>query len=160
LVVALTRVETRGILILPWEGWEGRLVVMLRVGLRLVCVVALLLLTSACDVLGGAGSIDDIVLTTAVDADYCPVDDVTTFSPDDAFHCSVMVSDMREGSTVTIRWYYGQDFIEEAIWQVQKGGFGCVAFELTNLNAWPRGGYRVEIYLNGNLERMARFAVA
>jgi len=133
---------------------------MLRVGLRSVCVLALLLLTSACDVLGGAASIDDIVLTTALDADYCPVDDVTTFSPNGAFYCSVKVSNLRQGSTVTSRWYFGGDFIEEINYEVQTGGFGCVGFELTSPNVWPGGGYRLEIYLDGNLERMARFAVA
>jgi hypothetical protein len=134
--------------------------VTLRVGLRLACVVVLLSLTSACDVLGGGASIDDIALTTALDADYCPVDDVTTFSPKGAFYCSVAASNLREGSTVTSRWYFGGEFIEEINYEVQTGGFGCVGFELTSPNAWPRGGYRVEIYLDGNLERMARFAVA
>jgi hypothetical protein len=156
----LTPPENGGIVILPWNGREGRLLIMLRLGLRWICVVVLLLLTTGCDALGGTASIDDIVLTTALDADYCPVDDVTTFSPNGAFYCSVMVSNLRQGSTVTSRWYFGGDFIEEINYEVQTGGFGCVGFELTSPNTWPRGSYRVEIYLDGNLERMARFAVA
>lgn len=123
-------------------------------------LAALAFLVSACDVVGGGSSIDDIVLTTALDADYCPVDEVTTFDPDGPLYCSVRASNLRTGSTVSSRWYLGEQFIEEISYQVQEGGFGCVGFELTSPNHWPRGGYRVEVYLDGHLERSATFAVS
>lgn len=129
------------------------------VGRRFVTLAALALVLAACDVVGGSSSIDDIVLTTALDADYCPVDQVTTFTPEGAFYCSVMASNLRTGSAVASRWYYGEQFVEEINYQVQEGGSGCVGFELTSPNPWPRGGYRVEVYLDGHLERSATFAV-
>ncbi len=128
-------------------------------GRRFFILVALTLLISGCDIIGGSPSIDDIVLTTALGADYCPVDEVTTFPPDGPFYCSLEVSNLRTGSTVTSRWYFGEQYIEEISYQVQAGGSGCVGFELTSPNLWPRGGYRVEVYLNGQLERLATFAV-
>jgi hypothetical protein len=133
--------------------------VTVRAGLRVLSTVGLALLVSACSVLGGTASIDDIILTSALDADYCPLDEVTTFSPSGPFHCSVKVSDLQPGSTVTSRWYFGGQLIDEINYEVQTGGFGCVGFELTSANPWPRGGYRVEIYLDGHLERTASFAV-
>jgi len=138
----------------------GREAVTLRgLGWRSCILMALTLLLSGCDILGGSASIDDIVLTTALDADYCPLDEVTTFSADSSFYCSVIVSNLRTGTTVTSRWYFGEQFIEEINYQVQTGGSGCVGFELSSPNPWPRGGYRVEVYLGGHLERAATFAV-
>lgn len=123
-------------------------------------IVVLGLLLSGCQVLGGGSSIDDIVLTMGLDADYCPLDLVSTFPVDSPFYCSVKVSNLRSGSTVTSRWYFGEQLVEEINYQVQTGGFGCVGFELTNPGPWPRGGYRVEVYLDGHLERIATFAVS
>lgn len=134
----------------------------LRVGWRFCILAALLFLLSACDIIGGSSTIDDIILTTALDADYCPadpLDEVTTFPAEGPFYCSVMVSNLRTGSTVSSRWYFGEQFVEEINYEVQAGGSGCVGFELTSPNAWPRGGYRVEVYLDGHLERTASFAV-
>lgn len=133
--------------------------VVLRMGRRFFILAALTLLLSGCDIIGGSPSIDDIVLTTALGADYCPVDEVTTFPPDGPFYCSLEVSNLRTGSTVTSRWYFGEQYIEEISYQVQAGGSGCVGFELTSPSPWPRGGYRIEVYLNGQLERIATFAV-
>ena len=143
----------------PNRGGKGRHGVLLRGGLCLVTIAALAGLLVACDVIGAGSSIDGIVLTTALNADYCPVDEVTTFSPNGPFYCSARVSNLRSGSTVSSRWYYGGQFIEEINYEVQAGGHGCVGFELTSQNPWPRGGYRVEIYLDGQLEGMATFAV-
>lgn len=132
----------------------------LRIAWRFFILAALTLLLSACGIVGGGSSIDDIILTTALDADYCPVDEVTTFPAGSPFYCSVKVSNLRTASMVTSRWYFGEQFIEEINYEVQVGGSGCVGFELTSPTPWPRGGYRVEVYLNGHLERSATFAVS
>ncbi len=131
----------------------------LRMSCRFFILAALAVLASACDILGNGPSIDDIILTTSLDASYCPVDDVTTFPADSPFYCSVKVSGLRTGATVSSRWYFGEQFVEEINYAVQAGGSGCVGFELTSPSPWPRGGYRVEVYLNGQLERVATFAV-
>jgi hypothetical protein len=128
-------------------------------GWRLVALAALAIAVCACSVIAGASSVDDIVLTTSLDADFCPVDDVTTFSPNGALNCSVKVTNLHTGSTLTSRWYYGEQFIQEINYRIQAGGHGCVGFELTSPNPWPRGGYRVEVYLDGQLQRTAMFAV-
>jgi len=133
--------------------------VTLRTGVRTLAVAALAIAVSACSVISGTSSVDDIVLTTALDADFCPIDEMNTFSPNGSFYCSLRVTNLQTGSTVTSRWYYGEQFIEEINYQVQSGGHGCVGFELTSPNPWPRGGYRIETYLDGNLERMATFTV-
>lgn len=133
----------------------------LRVGWRFCILVAFTFLLSACDFIGGTASIDDIILTTGLDVDYCPIDEeeVTTLAADGPLYCSVIVSSLRAGSTVTSRWYFGEQFIEEINYEVETGGSGCVGFELTSPNPWPKGGYRVEVYLDGRLERTASFAV-
>ena len=143
----------------PDAGGKGIREVTSGMGGRLVALAALAVVVSACSVIAGGSSVDDIVLTTAMDADYCPIDEITTFSPNGPFNCSVKVSNLRTGSTLTSRWYYGEQFIEEINYQIQAGGHGCVGFELTSPSPWPRGGYRVEVYLDGQLERMAMFAV-
>jgi hypothetical protein len=143
----------------PHSGGKGIWEVALGMGVRTLGAAALAIAVTACSVMGGASSVDDIALTTTLDGDFCPIDEVNTFSSNGAFYCSVKVTNLRTGSTVSSRWYYGEQFIEEVNYQVQSGGNGCVGFELTSPNPWPRGGYRVEIYLDGNLERTATFAV-
>jgi hypothetical protein len=143
----------------PDAGGKGIGEVTLGMGGRLLALAALSMVVSACSVIGGTSSVDDIVLTSALDADYCAIDETTTFSSNGPLNCSVKVSNLQTGSTLTSRWYYGEQFIEEINYQIQAGGHGCVGFELTSPNPWPRGGYRVEIYLDGQLERMATFAV-
>ena len=143
----------------PDAGGKGIGEVTSGMGGRLVALAALAVVVSACSVIAGGSSVDDIVLTTAMDADYCPIDEISSFSPNGPFNCSVKVSGLRTGSTLTSRWYYGEQFIEEITYQIQAGGNGCVGFELTSPNPWPRGGYRVEVYLDGQLERTATFAV-
>jgi len=125
-------------------------------------LAALAFLVSACDVVGGGSSIDDIVLTTAPDADHCPTDEVTVYSPEDDLHCSVRASNVRPGSIITFRWYFGEQLIEEASYRFESSGSGCASHEMKCVNPcpWPRGGYRVEVYLDGHLERSATFAVS
>lgn len=143
----------------PDAGGKGIGEVNLGMGGRRLALAALAMVVSACSVIAGASSVDDIVLTTALDADYCPIDETTTFPSNGPFNCSVKVSNLQPGSMLTSRWYYGEQFIEEINYQIQAGGHGCVGFELTSPNPWPRGGYRVEVYLDGQLERTATFAV-
>ena len=156
--VSLTSLGNDGMLPLPGRADKGRNGSMVWAGLRFLAVAALIV-SSGCGLARGGSSVDDIVLTSALDADYCPVDDVTTFSSSGPFYCSARVSNLQPGSTVTSRWYYGGQLVEEINYQVQAGGHGCVGFELTSAHVWPRGGYRVEIYLDGELQRMATFAV-
>ena len=133
----------------------------LRLGCQLCVMAVLAVLLSACDVFAAGSSINDIVLTTALDADYCPVDEVTTFPTDRPFYCSAQVSNLRAGSTVTFRWYFGEQFIEEASYRFESSGSGCASHEMKCVNPcpWPRGGYRVEVYLDGHFERSTTFAV-
>jgi hypothetical protein len=162
-LVALTGLRIDGILMmLPRDGIEGRESVFLRMGWRACILVGLTFLLSACDIIGASASIDDIILTTGLDADYCPIDEeeVTAFAADGPLYCSVIVSNLRTGSTVTSRWYFGEQFVEEINYEVETGGSGCVGFELTSPYPWPKGGYRVEVYLDGYLERAASFAVS
>ena len=159
-LAALTGVSIDAILImLLRRGAEGRGILIRRAGWRFGILLILASLLSACDIIGGSATIDDIVLTTALGADYCPVDEITAVAADGPLYCSVIVSNLRTGSTVTSRWYFGEQFIEEINYEVEMGGSGCVGFELTSPNPWPKGGYRVEVYLNGHLERTASFAV-
>ncbi len=129
----------------------------LRAGRWCVVLAALTTVLSACGVMGGGSSIDDIILTTGVDADYCPLDEVTAFSSQNPFYCSLKVSNLQPGSTVTSRWYFAEQLIEEINYEVRTGGSGCVGFELSSPNPWPRGQYRVDVYLDARLERMATF---
>ena len=133
----------------------------LRMGWRFFILVALVLLLSACDIIGGGPSIADITLTTALNTDYCPVDEVTVYSPEEDFNCSVRASNLGSGSIITFRWYFGEQLVEEANYRFETGGSGCAGNEMKCVSPcpWPRGGYRVEVYLDGRLERTAAFAV-
>jgi len=87
----------------------------------------------------------------------------TTFGPGEVFYCVVELKNAPDDTTVKASWtavdVEGADpntFLDEA---VLSSGSGSLHFELSNDNLWPNGRYKVDLYLNDELDRTLEFEV-
>jgi len=92
-----------------------------------------------------AGDGSQVVLARHLDAKHRPVEPTETFGPGEAFCFSVPMA-VAQGSTVTVRWYYGEDAIYEAPYAAEDADAAVVWGRLASEAAWPEGSYRVAIY--------------
>ncbi len=87
----------------------------------------------------------------------------TVFAPDDVFYCVVELANAPDDTTVKASWTAVQaegvepnTFIDETD---LTSGSGNLQFELSNSSLWPSGTYKVDLYLNGELDRTLEFTV-
>lgn len=91
-------------------------------------------------------------------------DRTTVFSQSDVFYCVVELANAPEDTTVKVVWYAvnveGTDpntMIDEF---ETTSADATLPFSLTsNSGTWPTGTFKVEIYLNGTLDRTLDFEV-
>jgi hypothetical protein len=87
----------------------------------------------------------------------------TTYAPGDTFYCVVELAHAPESTRLRAFW----SAIEVAgappntpIGEAElTSGSGSLHFNLSNENLWPVGRYKVELYLNGQLDRTLEFDV-
>ncbi len=88
----------------------------------------------------------------------------TTFSTDDVFYLKVNLANAPEGTKVKAAW------TAVAVQDVEPNthlddveltsASATLTFDLKNDNPWPAGDYKVDLYLNGQLERSLSFRVS
>jgi hypothetical protein len=118
-------------------------------------IAALVLLVSACSVSFSTANVSDAWLST----DEAGQQRTTTFGQDAVFYAKVDVRNAPEDTRVRSVWYVVEaenvepNFkIEEVTYTVPQSGNAMVTFNLSNNMLWPRGRYKVEIYLNDATE--------
>jgi hypothetical protein len=87
----------------------------------------------------------------------------TVFSPEETFYCVTELQNAPDDTKVKASWtaveVEGTDpnmFIDEA--EVTSGS-GALFFELSNNGPWPVGKYKVDLYLNDQLDQTLEFEV-
>ncbi|MCA9898414.1 MAG: serine protease [Ardenticatenaceae bacterium] len=126
--------------------------------------LALLFLLVAC---GGDG---EISVSTANISDARLTKDeegtrsTTTFAPADTFYLLVDLANAPDDTTVKAEWTAvsaeGAD-PNTVLDNVElTNGSGTLTFDLQNDNPWPAGDYKVDIYLNGELDQTLTFKVS
>ncbi|MDY7039802.1 MAG: hypothetical protein SVX38_02945 [Chloroflexota bacterium] len=113
----------------------------------------------ACNLAGGEPSIESAVTCENVTDDFEPVNETSTYAPEDTFYCSVVVSNLEQGQVVTWKWYYGDEFLYEQPLTLEESGSGHVAAYLSNDQLWPAGDYKVEVFLDDVLAETVTFSV-
>jgi len=94
-----------------------------------------------------------------------PVDPTSVFAPDDLeLHLVVKVANAVEGTSLKAVWYVVevQDYEPQVIDEVPYtlgGGENVSDFTLTNDQPWPVGKYKVELYLNDQLDQTLEYEV-
>ena len=89
--------------------------------------------------------------------------ETTQFSQDETFYCLVELANAPDETTLKAVWTAisaeGTDpnlLIDES---ELTTGDGTITFNLTNDQLWPVGTYKVDLYLNGELDRALTFEV-
>jgi hypothetical protein len=95
--------------------------------------------------------------------DYDGNEPTTVFAQDEVFYCVVDLANAPDDTTVKAAWTAVQVegvepnlFIDEA---ELTSGSASLHFELSNNNLWPKGTYKVDLYLNDELDRTLEFSV-
>ncbi len=94
-----------------------------------------------------------------------PGDEANAFSPGDrTIHCVAKLAEAKSGTTMKFSWFIVDaggsknekikdiDYTTGALENIVHG-------HLTLPKDWPIGKYKVDVFVNGNLEKTARFSV-
>jgi hypothetical protein len=115
-------------------------------------------------ILACGGSISTANIKSAVlSADSSGSPETTVFAQDEVFYCVVELANAPDSTTLKAIWYAvdveGTDpnlLIDQSELTL---GDGTATFNLANDQLWPTGTYKVELYLNGELDRTLEFQV-
>ena len=94
-----------------------------------------------------------------------PGDETNTFKPSDhKIHVLVNLKDPKEGIKVTFVWWIvdAGDSKNEKLKEIDyttESNVKTVHGNLSRMNDWPSGKYKVEVQINGNTEKTATFTV-
>ena len=123
-------------------------------------IAALALAALACGGSFSTANITDARLTS----DSGGAQATSVFTPDQVFYCVVTVANAPEDTTLKAIWTAvevpGEEpnlLLDET--ELTTGEDEVFTFNLSNDNLWPAGKYKVDIYLNGELERTLEFTV-
>lgn len=123
-------------------------------------LAALLLVSLACSFSASTASIRAATLSRDAEG----TQPTTVFSPGDTFYLIVELANAPDDTTVRATWTAVEveatdpnTFIDEA---ELASGSGTLTFDLVNNQGqWPAGNYKVDVYLNDELERTLEFQV-
>jgi hypothetical protein len=125
----------------------------------LLTITVLLLAIVACEFSASTANIAEAQMARDPEGNQ----PTNVFGPNDTFYCVVKLANAPDDTTVKSAWTAVQvegaepnTFIDET--EITSGS-GTLHFELSNTNPWPVGTYKVDLYLNGELDRTLEFEV-
>lgn len=124
-----------------------------------VAALALVLAGMACGFSASTANVADAFMARDPDG----TEPVTVFSPDETFYLIVELANASDATKVKAAWTAidvdDVDFDTTIDETELTTGSGRLTFDLTNDSPWPAGNYRVDLYLNGKLDRTLEFSV-
>ena len=125
----------------------------------IAAITAILLAALACDFNVSSANIKDAWMTN----DKEGTERTTTFNQDEVFYCLVELDNAPDDTTVKATWTAADVDGEEPNTFLHENelttGSGQLTFKLSNENLWPAGKYKVDLYLNDELDRTLEFEV-
>ncbi|MEW6181185.1 MAG: hypothetical protein AB1522_14815 [Chloroflexota bacterium] len=113
----------------------------------------------ACEFSASTASIGDAWLSDSEEGS----NRVTTFAQDAVFYAFADLKNAPEDTTLKAVWIAVEVEGVEPNFVINEteftSGSNIITFNLSNENLWPVGKYRVEIYLNGKLDKTLDFEV-
>ena len=94
------------------------------------------------------------------DADRHVVHATAGFAPKDTIYASVLTTGIGSDVELKARWTYqdGQ-LVNESSQMISPTGSSATEFHISNPEGWPKGSYKLEIHMNGNLAGTKSFTV-
>jgi hypothetical protein len=126
----------------------------------LTAILIVILVTLAC-----GGSVSTANISSAkMFADSEGTQETTVYAQDQPFYCIVELANAPDDTTLKAVWTAVEAegtepnlMIDEA--EITAGNENVFTFDLTNNGLWPIGKYKVDLYLNGELDRTLEFEV-
>lgn len=125
--------------------------------LTLAAIVVIIITILACSF--STANIQEATLSK----DYEGTQPTTTFAPEDNFYCVVDLANAPDDTTVKSVWtavsvegYEPNIVIDE--YEITTGD-NTIHFSLESDNLWPTGDYKIDLYLNDELDRTLTFNV-
>ena len=119
----------------------------------------LIFASSACSFSASTANIKDAVLTTDPEVG----EPTAVFTPDQTFYLVVELANAPDDTVLKSTWVAAAvedvdpDFVIDEV-EITTG-LPIVTFDLANEYSWPTGLYRVDLYLNGELDLSLDFRV-
>lgn len=106
----------------------------------------------------GSVTISDVVLTTAINPDLSPVDNVTHFAPSAPRIWCVITLQTNRAVPIGVRWYHGDTLVRDDMIRTDKKVIASFV-EPGEGRSFPEGQYRVEVYMVKEPLRTVYFTV-
>src|SRR5512133_3571894 len=97
--------------------------------------------------------------------DFDPVDPTTKFNQGDTIHAIVAVKQAPVGTLFSVKWLTidvgdeeKNDYLIDTT-ETEQGGSGNLDFTLSQDEKFMVGTYRVEIYVNGELDQLKKYSI-
>ncbi|MBN1311674.1 MAG: hypothetical protein JXB30_09660 [Anaerolineae bacterium] len=126
----------------------------------LVVFAMMILAALACEASFSTASIDSAVMA----ADEDGTQETTVFAADQTFYCIVTLANAPEDTKVRAVWTAVDAEGEDPNLEMDQSELTIVnenvlTFSLSNEGLWPSGTYKVDLYLNDELDRTLEFTV-
>ena len=104
--------------------------------------------------------VTDLDLGRSLGADKRVTDKTDSFKPNETVYVSVTTDGSASSATLKARWTFqdGQ-VVQESSQTIAPTGTAVTEFHVSNPAGWPRGSYKVEVFLNGSSVETESFKV-
>jgi hypothetical protein len=108
----------------------------------------------------GALRVTDVDLGVSVGSDKRITNKTESFSPSETIYLSVRTEGAAPSATLKARWTFedGQ-VVQESSQTIAPTGTAVTEFHVSNPAGWPKGSYKVEVFLNGSSMETENFKV-
>ena len=104
--------------------------------------------------------VTDVDLGRSLGADKRVVDKTDSIKPNDTVYVSVTTEGSAPSATLKARWTYeGDQLVQESSQTIAPTGTAVTEFHVAKPDGWPKGSYKVEVFLNGNPVESESFKV-
>ena len=124
-------------------------------------IAALLAITTACSFGASTANIRNAYMARYISEEP---EETTVFTQDEIFYAIVNLSNAPDDTITKAIWYtVDAEGVEPNLYLYEAEiahGDGTLTFDLDNDYLWPLGTYKVELYLNDELDRTLDFSVS
>jgi hypothetical protein len=104
--------------------------------------------------------VTDVDLGRALGLDRRVTDKTDSFTPAETIYVSVRTEGSASTATLKARWTYeGGQLVQESSRTIAPTGTAVTEFHVAKPDGWPKGSYKVEVFLNGNSVETESFKV-
>jgi len=104
--------------------------------------------------------VTDVDLGRSLGADKRVTDKTDSFKPNETVYVSVTTEGSAPTATLKARWTYeGDQLVQESSQTIAPTGTAVTEFHVAKPDGWPKGSYKVEVFLNGNPVESESFKV-